>query len=312
VQSLEFGAAPSAGTISAAGEIDCWTFRAAPGRRIRVRVVETDGTLVANTEVLNANGSNLCGPSTETELTCRLVPGRSKIIVIRDLDGTNTGGYVVSVQMADRALGCLHPRFGHTKTAVISGPGGTDCYRFVAAAGDHLRVRVVPTSGTIEPNTEMLNPNGTTFCGPSTAIEQSCRVNSSGGQTIFIRDLVGTNTGGYSLYVQRLNAPEPCTVIELGGAAVDDAITTPGAATCFTFTAIGNRKVHVDVAETSGTLDAMIEIIKPNGVPLCPPTSEPRLVCLLVPSGDYSILVRDTAGPNTGTFTLSAGYGPGE
>lgn len=310
VSTIDFGDTPQVGTISAAGQADCYTFRAAPGRRVRVRVVETDGTLVADTQIFNANGTPTCPASTDTEQTCRLVPGRFKTIVVRDAAGTNTGGYTISTQMTDRALGCTHPRFGHTQQGALTAAGSVNCYHFVGNAGDHVRLRVVATDGTAVANTELLNPNGTTLCGPSAAIDQTCRLNNGGTHTILVRDLDGPNTGGYTLYLQRLNTPEGCTELDIHGAAIAGAIGTPGDVACYTFAAIGKRKMHATVTETTGAIDATSEVVKPNGTLFCGPSAEPNLDCFLDPTGEYTLLVGDRVGPNTGTFTVAVAYGP--
>ena len=54
--------------------------------------------------------------------------------------------------------------FGDPYVATIDDPGAISCYTFAGANGDQIRARVIPTSGALNPVTEVLRPNGTTVC----------------------------------------------------------------------------------------------------------------------------------------------------
>src|SRR4051812_11888372 len=54
---IGFGAAGTAASISAAAEVDCYTFTGAIGDRIRIHVVETSGALIAEHAVLRPSTS---------------------------------------------------------------------------------------------------------------------------------------------------------------------------------------------------------------------------------------------------------------
>ena len=53
----------------------------------------------------------------------------------------------------------------------------------------------------LEANTEMVKPNGVTACGPTTDAEQTCGTSTAGTYMIFVRDLPGTGTGGYTIEI---------------------------------------------------------------------------------------------------------------
>ena len=54
-RTLSYGAAPTTSTIGGAGEVGCFRFTGATGQRVRVRAVETSGTLVADLYVGGAD-----------------------------------------------------------------------------------------------------------------------------------------------------------------------------------------------------------------------------------------------------------------
>ena len=76
---LNFGAAPTARTIAAAGEIDCFTFSGAAGDRVQERPIATSGTLAVAGELVRPNGTTV---SSATCMPCSLdSPGTYTILV---------------------------------------------------------------------------------------------------------------------------------------------------------------------------------------------------------------------------------------
>jgi hypothetical protein len=81
----------------------------------------------------------------------------------------------------------------------IGQPAETDCFTFSGTAGERVRRWVVRTSGTLLPYHEVLRPDGTTLCGPTTSREQTCMLDTDGTHTVLVRDSSGTGTGSYRL-----------------------------------------------------------------------------------------------------------------
>src|SRR5262245_50809625 len=97
-RTLSYGASPITSTIGGAGEVGCYRFTGAAGQRVRVRAVETSGTLVADLFVTGAD----CVPARHG-LTCTLTAGGVHSVTV---GGTGTGDYAVSVQRLDAPVGC--------------------------------------------------------------------------------------------------------------------------------------------------------------------------------------------------------------
>lgn len=101
---------------------------------------------------------------------------------------------------ASPALSCTAMGFGALPTVGAIGVAAeADCYTFTGAVGDAIRVRVIKTSGTLEPLADIMRPNGTTLCGTTLNDEFTCTLNAAGLHTLLIRDFYGTRTGGYNL-----------------------------------------------------------------------------------------------------------------
>ena len=184
-------------------------------------------------------------------------------------------------------------------------PGTIDCYTFMGNNGDHVRVRVVGTDGTFVPYTQIIKPNGTTLCGPSTDIEQTCRLTTTGQHRVMIRDQNGTGTGAYTVYIQRLDGPVKCTTIALGDPALAGAITVVGDAHCYTFDGTAGHHIQVEVLATDGTIVPNTELVKPDGVTLLGPSTLTDQQIRLTTTGTYTVEIRDLAGPNLGGYTVA-------
>lgn len=221
--------------------------------------------------------------------------------------GSITAPAQVDCYTFSRTSECGHIKFGKTALAgSITLAGNVDCYRFDAASFDRMRLRVLTTGGALQANADIMNPNGTTACGPSTELEQTCKLlGGTGTYTIFVRDLVGPNTGSYNIYLQRLNTPLLCVPILFGDPAVAGSITVPADADCYTFDSTFQQVFQVEVIATGGTLQPNAEVFSPNGSTLCGPSTDDVLTCKSVAAGSHSVLIRALGGAGTGTYTIS-------
>lgn len=155
--------------------------------------------------------------------------------------------------------------FGAAPTAgSIGAPGVTQCFTFGAAAGDVVRVRVARTSGTLVRSTTIVRPDSSTACGPSGALQIDCSINVTGTWTVTVRDSGGTNTGSFSIAVQRLNNPSSCGTVGIGAVLTTASIAAATEMDCYRFTGAVGDVMRIRVAATSGTLHPHIELIRPN------------------------------------------------
>jgi hypothetical protein len=72
-------------------------------------------------------------------------------------------------------------------TATVGAVAETHCYSLAAASADRIRLWVVLTSGTLNPSTEVVRPNGTTLCAATTLDDFNCTLTTNGTHTITIR-----------------------------------------------------------------------------------------------------------------------------
>jgi hypothetical protein len=184
------------GAINDAAEIDCFSVaNVGVNDVLRTRTAETGGTLFALQEVIRPDGTTLCGPDGNTEVTCTADQAGTYRVLVFDNGGTATGTYATWLQRLNNPAGCTTIAYGDPALAgSITAAAETDCYRF-GSNGDNVRVRVPKTSGSVTPLVEVIRPNGTTVCAATTSSDFMCPLDGNGNHTIVIRDFGGTGTG---------------------------------------------------------------------------------------------------------------------
>jgi hypothetical protein len=303
---IAFGAAPTAGTIAVPVETDCFTFTGAAGDRIHVDMVETSGTnLTAN--LLGPTGKAVCSVDPAT-FTCKLsTAGVHTILVFAG--GTVTGNYSLSAQRANNPVGCIALGFGApATTGTIAAAAEADCFSFNGSPGDQIHIRSIETSPTLTILRRVARPNGTLLnCFTITAPKITCTLVDGGPHTIFVGDQSGAGTGGYSIEIQRLNAPIGCTALSIGGAPLAGSIDAAAEFDCFSVSATAGATFTLDLNETSGTLTGQLDVRRPNGTQQfdCLPTTNTQLSCKADTTGTYTVLVGDAAQTQTGGYTIT-------
>src|SRR5690349_15378666 len=107
---------------------------------------------------------------------------------------------------------CVSIAFGSTVAGAINPAGEADCYTFTGATGDRVRVRVDET-GALRAVTSIVRPNASVACGPSSATELNCAVNANGTWKIAVTGSSATQTGSYSIALQRTSNPVGCSSV---------------------------------------------------------------------------------------------------
>jgi hypothetical protein len=304
---LEYDGAPAAGTLTV-GEMDCYTFMAAEGDVVRARVIRTSGAVELLSELLTPAGTSLCGPATpDGEFGCTVfASGRHTILVADASPGTRTGGYLVRVRRLNNTSACERLTVGAAPVTRTVAAGEVDCVTFAGRTGDTVRLRVIKTGGDLQPLAEVVTPDGTTVCSPTTADEITCDIVATATHTIRVRDAApGTRTGEYRVTVQRLNDPVGCAAVSFGVTAMPGEVALSAEQDCFTVTASAGDRVHVRVTRTGGDVDPLTDVVSPDASVACFPTTADEFTCTLSTGGTHTVFVRDAgAGTRTGSYEV--------
>jgi hypothetical protein len=157
--------------------------------------------------------------------------------------------------------------FGQTQTGSIGTPAEIDTYTFVANAGDTVLIAISRASGDLWPRIRLYQPGGLLLVDEDapTQVEVSQVLPVAGIYSIRISDGFNeTLTGGYGLYLQRLNAPGNATPLSFGQTTIGSIAQTAEMDT-FTFDAQENDAILVSISQASGDLWPQIRVYDPAG-----------------------------------------------
>jgi hypothetical protein len=295
------------GTISLVAEMDLFTFAANENDIVILGISEISGDVWPEIRLYDPHINLLQterSPS-HAEMTVTLPASGTYTILVSDgFNGTFTGGYNLFLQRLNNPSGAVPISFGQTKPGTISLAAEMDIFTFAANENDTVIIGISETSGDVWPEIRLYDPHINllqTERSPSHA-EMTVTLPASGTYSILVSDgFNGTFTGGYNLFLQRLNNPSGAVSISFGQAKPGTISLAPEM-DIFTFEANENDTVIIGISKTSGDIWPEIRLYDPN-VNLLRTESHPsyaEMTVTLPASGTYSILVSD--GFN-GTFT---------
>ena len=194
--------------------------------------------------------------------------------------------------------------FGQTLSGSILTGAEMNAYTFSANANDKVLVRMEISSGSLWSGLRLYDPSGIKICEGGSEIA-TCTLTGTGTYTILAFDgYDGTNTGGYYVYVQRLNQPGNTTSLNFGQ-TLYGSILTPAQMNSYTFSASANDKVLVRMSRSSGSLWPGLRLYDPSGIQICDGsgvTTAEIATCTLTSDGTYTIQAYDSY---NGTYTGS-------
>lgn len=297
--------------ITAASEVDNYTFAGAINDRFVFRVLRTTGTFTPRVRVLNPDGVQVCDTwsSTRTVLACDLTSSGTHTLRIFDFSGTNTGNYTVYAQRLNGPVAAQPIVTGELYSADLASTIEADVYSLSAEANDQIEIRVLRTTGNFTPHINVYNALGARVCGTWGApLAQSapCALGPAGTYALMVDDYGLDNTGAYQLIVQRRGIPRTSTVIA-PGQIYQGSITTPIATQVYTIDAANNDRLVLRVRRETGAMTPHLRVFSPGGEQVCRTWAAPLAAlepCDLDQAGVYTLLVDDYSVASTGTFTL--------
>ena len=182
-------------------------------------------------------------------------------------------------------------------TGSITVAGGHGCHRFTGAAGDVVRVRLIRTSGTLDPTVGIAPPGGGTGCTAHHRrrvhmCDPDRRPAHAGGPR-----RRGHRDRNLRASIQRLNDPVGCATLSYATGSTAGALL-PGEAGCWRFTGTRPDRVRIRVVARSSALAPQV-VVDQRGRSTCPPDAA-NPTCWLR-RGTHTIFVTDAAGPEPGT-----------
>jgi hypothetical protein len=302
---ISYGSNSITGSIKTAGADACFTFTTAPGDVVWLNMAKTSGNLSLFTDFFRPGGISTCAGPYDGAGYCPVPSGGSGgwTLQISDSSGTHTGAFRLSIQRLDVGVGCKKITFGMATTAKLKEEADSTCFTFKGKSTDYLFAKAVGTSGTIGiPSAIETSPKGTEQCDSNGTVE--CPLTAGGTQTLLLFSESGKATGSFRIYAQQMTGPEHCTSLTVGGAAKSGSVAKAGDVACFTFAGTSGDTDKATITGLTGTLSPEIDFFRPSGTSACASPGE-TVSCGLDATGTWTILVYDTAGKGTGSFSMA-------
>jgi YD repeat-containing protein len=291
-----------AGTISAAGQRNSYTFSASADDGITIRVRKTSGTLTAYIELYGPGGGVITGATNKIDRI--LTQAGTYRIDVRDQNNTNTGDYVLYWERMNSPCNATAISCGQVLTGSIgtsADPPPWRAYTFTGTAGDAVSIRSfkIGTSSFVS-YMDLYGPNGA-YITYKYNYPLDTTLSTTGTYTVVIRDYYNAYAGDFFLTYQLMS--NPCNAVPINcGQVVSSSIDAPREMDVYTFTVSANDGIVIRARKISGTFSLYLEFYNASGVKVSEPGTEWKGI-LTVP-GTYKIIVRDSSYTNTGNYLL--------
>jgi hypothetical protein len=306
VGSTGFEATPQSGTISNAGEIDCYSIpesQAGEAVGIGLKGSGSSGSAPA-WALVGPDGHIVCmSRNYGQSASCPVDPEGTLSLLVYDANGTGTFSYSLALHKLTEPQGCtaLGAPGAWSFTAPrtigsISTGLGQHCYTFTRSEGEadaRYWLRAFHTSGTISPEWTVYGPSGSRECSGNTPnVESFCELRASGQFAVVVGDSSGGDTGSYALTMRRLSEARGCGTLPSlvrGFSPVNGNLSVAGEADCYMLPATDGDELSFAL---TGTADSYA-VAAPGGEVACRAYEYP---CRISGEGPYSLLVYSGSG----------------
>lgn len=320
-------------SVAASGEItnstfsQIWTLTSASADRLTIRVERTSGNLLPDVSILDASdqqlaqsyGSDQTGAAAQIDNYTLPGAGTYKVLVQRVDGGTGVTQGKYSIVVTPRATAAENPNntvslgeitAGTPITGELTATQWYQRYSFTAGGEDVIRVSAKRTSGTLYPEVEILDANGTSlnvgytdYSNNDAAFINQFTLPSAGTYTIAMtraNRFNGETSGTYELNVTLLGAGEnnPLLATPKGDVVYDTPLTGDIGAQWYQdwkLTATAADLLTLTVQRTSSNLQPEIILLGGSGQEVTHGYTSN--------AGDGSIIERYQLA-NPGTFTV--------
>ncbi len=328
------------GAISSAAQSTTHTFSASAADVISFALSVTSGTLQPVIELYDPTGTDIafnyngnpygCSAGSTLEMNNVKIPSTGTYtVLIKDCGDTNTGNYSIFMQRMNNPVGGMPLVFGgQPQSGTLASPISRNSYNLSASAGDVISFTLSVTGGALQPVIELYDSTGTNLtynyngnpygCSAGSTLEMdNVKLPATGYYTVFIKDCSDTNTGNYSIFMQRMNNPAGVVPLGFGGQPQSGMITSPISSNSFAFSGSSHDVINFTLVVTNGKLEPVIELYDSTGTDIaynyngnpygCSAGSALEMNNVKLPStGYYTVFVKDCSDTNTGSYSLSA------
>lgn len=259
-------------TFEKRAEYDSFRFEGTLGDRLRLRMTEgpsaTDRYINPSLELFDAHGSRLDAAVDVSSVAIETtLPESDRFFVFTsDAGGDATGHYTIALERLGDGEDPVTIRIGQTLSGEIGTLGEADVFIFFGEAGLEIALVLAEVSEALDPELELLSPDGTSLGTHSDASEAELRfvVPHTGDYTILARDAGGDDTGQYNLSLTRVPSVDHPTAIAFSE-PLDATLDSPSEEDVYFFTALGGDRVRITMVAGTFGLEPVLELLDAAG-----------------------------------------------
>ncbi len=274
---------------------------------------DNSGNLEPALEVYKPDGTrilSISGDNTNVRVDTLTLPTTGLYSLFASDVGSNAlGAYGLFLDKLQSPASAAGISYGSLQRDTLINTAQIKMYTFNGSTGDILVAMMSDSLNPMEPMLSLYSPAGvllsSTWNNDFTELD-TVPLSATGSYTLLAEDNGSNDTGVFGMFLQKTNPPSGATPIIYGSQTVD-SLTRMAQIRSYSFTAGLNDTVYIKVEENS-FIKSTLEVYDPAGTKLISSTVDGLLTIsplLLTSAGDYSILLHDDNGTNTGSYTLT-------
>ncbi len=314
------------------GDEDMWSFTAAVGDNITLRVGEVTGTAsyYPYIRLFGPTGVQVSfqNDASDSYINYRATNAGIYTVVVGCWFAGHSGTYnlrYVNTQQpyivpADDEGGPLVNGGNHTGTTLV---GDEDLYSFTAAVGDNITLRVGELTGTgsYNPYLRLIGPTGVLIDFDNDASDSyiNHRATNAGTYTVLVGSWFAGYSGTYNLRLAKTPGEYTVPLGDEGGTLVNGGnhagVTSIGDIDMWSFSAQAGDQIILRCGETAGTssYNPFISLIGPTGTPIAfdNDDNDSFISFVATNTGVHTVLVGSWFAGHSGTYNLTYVNVPG-
>ena len=289
----------ASGVVSGAKPYLSYTIPVNSGDALSVRSASFTPGFSAQMDLYDPTGARV--DSATFGLSRKIALAGNYTVIVGAVAARTGGAYSLAWQVLNHPVGTTALACGSSATASLTAASEFRYYSASAGAGDLMRLIFTRLSDNFVPQIELYDPTGTRLAQTSDISQKAA---SDGSYLVVVSPSTSNGeTGSYALAYQRPNNPCSPVTLTCGQSALRQA-NRPGQIDTFTFTGTGGDQADLRLAQRSGSYSPLAELYDSSGNRLAT-SSGAQLKTKLAANGTYTLLVRDFAGVNTGSYRVS-------
>ena len=207
---LAFGT-NSLAALGAAGDLDTYTFAAASGDTVLMRMGSSTFGLSPQIRLYGPDGVKVCEAynNAVADTSGCIVPSSGSYTILANAhNSAQPGSYGFALQRLNNPSGAVDLKYRWPTMGTLAVAGGLATYTFSATANSSVAIQVSSPNTSIYPFLRLYVPDGTQLCEaygyPRGVAISSCPLPTDGAYTLTVSNYGGAATGDFSLFLRCL------------------------------------------------------------------------------------------------------------